>query len=139
MSLKLNSAGGGSVTLQEPSTASNLTLDLPATAGTIALTSQVAGTNFGDIGSYLVAGTSVLGAGANTFYAAGTTFAGNTLQYNSDRGSGFTQSFGVAGAASLNTSVAISNYGLSGTWRVMHAIRGTDGTFAPIGLFVRIS
>ena len=34
MSLKLNSAGGGSVTLQEPSTASNLTLDLPATAGT---------------------------------------------------------------------------------------------------------
>jgi hypothetical protein len=34
MSLKLNSVGGGSVTLQEPSTASNLTLDLPATAGT---------------------------------------------------------------------------------------------------------
>lgn len=35
MSLKLNSSGGGSVTLQEPVTASNVTLDLPATAGTV--------------------------------------------------------------------------------------------------------
>ena len=34
MSLKLNSSGGGSVTLQEPSTASNLTLTLPTTTGT---------------------------------------------------------------------------------------------------------
>jgi hypothetical protein len=37
MSLKLNSSGGGSVTLQEPSTASNVTLTLPATTGTVAL------------------------------------------------------------------------------------------------------
>jgi hypothetical protein len=35
MSLKLNSSGGGSVTLQEPVTASNVTLNLPATAGTV--------------------------------------------------------------------------------------------------------
>jgi hypothetical protein len=34
MSLKLNSSGGGSVTLQEPSTASALTLTLPTTTGT---------------------------------------------------------------------------------------------------------
>jgi hypothetical protein len=34
MSLKLNSSGGGSVTLQEPSTASNLTLTLPDATGT---------------------------------------------------------------------------------------------------------
>lgn len=34
MSLKLNSSGGGSVTLQEPSTASNLTVTLPTTTGT---------------------------------------------------------------------------------------------------------
>jgi hypothetical protein len=34
MSLKLNSSGGGSVTLQEPSTASNLTMTLPTTTGT---------------------------------------------------------------------------------------------------------
>jgi hypothetical protein len=37
MSLKLNSSGGGSVTLQEPVTASTLTLNLPATSGTLVL------------------------------------------------------------------------------------------------------
>ena len=35
MSLKLNSSGGGSVTLQEPTTASNVTLNLPAADGTV--------------------------------------------------------------------------------------------------------
>lgn len=35
MSLKLNSSGGGSVTLQEPTTASTLTLNLPAVNGTV--------------------------------------------------------------------------------------------------------
>lgn len=38
MSLKLNSSGGGSVTLQEPATASALTLDLPAVNGTVVST-----------------------------------------------------------------------------------------------------
>jgi hypothetical protein len=35
MSLKLNAPGGGSVTLQEPTTASNVTLNLPASNGTV--------------------------------------------------------------------------------------------------------
>lgn len=35
MSLKLNSSGGGSVTLQEPTTASNFTLTLPAQTATV--------------------------------------------------------------------------------------------------------
>jgi hypothetical protein len=35
MSLKLNSSGGGSVTLQEPTTASNVTLNLPAADATV--------------------------------------------------------------------------------------------------------
>lgn len=35
MSLKLNSSGGGSVLLQEPSTASNCTLTLPDATGTV--------------------------------------------------------------------------------------------------------
>ena len=35
MSLKLNSSGGGSVTLQEPVTASTLTLNLPSASGTV--------------------------------------------------------------------------------------------------------
>ena len=37
MSLKLNSSDGGSVTLQEPSTATNGTLTLPAGTGTVAV------------------------------------------------------------------------------------------------------
>ena len=37
MSLKLNSSGGGSVTLQEPSTATNGTLTMPAGTGTVAV------------------------------------------------------------------------------------------------------
>jgi hypothetical protein len=37
MSLKLNSSGGGSVLLQEPSTASNRTLTLPDADGTVAI------------------------------------------------------------------------------------------------------
>ncbi len=38
MSLKLNSSGGGSVTLQEPVTASTLTLNLPAVDGDVVAT-----------------------------------------------------------------------------------------------------
>jgi len=41
MSLKLNSSGGGSVTLQEPVTASTLTLTLPAFSGTAATLATV--------------------------------------------------------------------------------------------------
>jgi hypothetical protein len=43
MSLVLQSSGGGSVTIQEPATASNFTQTLPATTGTMALTSDVIG------------------------------------------------------------------------------------------------
>jgi hypothetical protein len=41
MSIVLQSSGGGSVTIAEPATASNFTQTLPATTGTIALTSQL--------------------------------------------------------------------------------------------------
>jgi hypothetical protein len=51
MSLKLNSVGGGSVTLQEPNTASNLTLDLPAASGTLATTAGVVSSLNGDAGA----------------------------------------------------------------------------------------
>lgn len=40
MSLKLNSSGGGSITLQEPSTASNRTLTLPDNTGTVVSTAS---------------------------------------------------------------------------------------------------
>lgn len=41
MSLKLNSSGGGSITLQEPSTASNRTLTLPDNTGTVVSTASI--------------------------------------------------------------------------------------------------
>lgn len=40
MSVKLNSSGGGSITLQEPSTASNRTLTLPDNTGTVVSTAS---------------------------------------------------------------------------------------------------
>jgi hypothetical protein len=43
MSIVLNSTGGGSITINEPNTASNFTQTLPATTGTVALTSDVIG------------------------------------------------------------------------------------------------
>jgi hypothetical protein len=42
MSVKLNSSGGGSVTLQEPSTASDRTLTLPDNTGTVVSTASTA-------------------------------------------------------------------------------------------------
>ena len=43
MSIVLQSSGGGSVTIQEPTTASNFTQTLPASDGTVSLTSDVIG------------------------------------------------------------------------------------------------
>ena len=51
MSLKLNSSGGGSVTLQEPVTASNLTLTLPASTGTVATTTDLTSLNASNLTS----------------------------------------------------------------------------------------
>lgn len=45
MSIVLQSSGGGSITLQEPATASNHTLTLPNAAGTVALTSDITAPN----------------------------------------------------------------------------------------------
>lgn len=50
MSLKLNSSGGGSVTLQEPTTATNGTLNLPAGTGTVSVNG---------LSSNIVSGTTV--------------------------------------------------------------------------------
>lgn len=67
MSLKLNSAGGGSVTLAEPSTASTLTLTLPAVTDTlVGLTATQTLTNKNLV---LAAGTSSV---APLDFAAGT-------------------------------------------------------------------
>ena len=58
MSLKLNSSSGGSVTLQEPVTASNLTFTLPSADGT---NGQVIQTN----GSGVLSFVTVSGGGGS--------------------------------------------------------------------------
>ena len=55
MAVKLNSTGGGSVTLDSPSTASNYTVTLPSAAGTLATTS-------GSLASPTITGTVAGGA-----------------------------------------------------------------------------
>ena len=55
MSVKLNSTGGGSVTLDSPSTASNYTITLPSAAGTLATTT-------GTLASPTITGTVAGGA-----------------------------------------------------------------------------
>ena len=66
MSLKLNSSGGGSITLQEPSTASNRTLTLPDNTGTVVSTAST-----GVITQAMIA-TGVAGTGS-VVYATRTT------------------------------------------------------------------
>jgi hypothetical protein len=136
MSLKLNSIGGGSVTLQEPNTASNLTLDLPAAAGTVALTSQIpaaTSTDYGGIGTYFVGALTNSGT-VNT--TPNTTVAGSSLLVaNLNSNSSIQPSMTLASTVSP---------GLSGTWRAM----GYNGNGVDFGLnsnyrisniFVRIS
>ena len=66
MSLKLNSSGGGSVTLSEPVTANNTTLTLPDSTGTLA-TTDGANTTF----------TSITDSGNLTFTGTGNRITGD--------------------------------------------------------------
>jgi hypothetical protein len=90
MSLKLNSSGGGSVTLQEPVTASDLTVNLPAANGTVQLEGapvNIGGNNISAVNSLgfrnrIINGNMVIdqrNAGASF------SFAANTSAYTLDR------------------------------------------------------
>jgi len=68
MSLKLNSSGGGSVTLQEPSTASNVTLTLPATTGTVLTSATTTGFPAGSLIQVVSASTSTAVSNSTTTY-----------------------------------------------------------------------
>jgi hypothetical protein len=69
MSLKLNAPGGGSVTLQEPTTASNVTLNLPAANGTVVFENAS-----GNVGIGVT--PSAWGFGGNIEIGNGVVFAG---------------------------------------------------------------
>ena len=106
--------------------------------GTTQTTSATsAGTTFGSIGSYVIAGAS--GLAASTAYAAGTTVAGSTLYYDNTGGSTYGAPLASQGYNAITIGTVVS-YGLSGTWRLMCRIaQGSNtGYYAP-ALWVRIS
>lgn len=161
MSLKLNSSGGGSVTLSEPVTASNRNVNIPDFDGTAVLAAssgtsgQVLTSNgASSLPSWQTISTSpttaqVLGATAgaaagdvgsyaycmrstiNTSIVAGTTYAGSGLVF--------------AGAETFGSGTSSPNSGsegasaLSGTWRAMgtHTVSVTNAYSKT--MFVRIS
>jgi hypothetical protein len=81
MSLKLNAPGGGSVTLQEPTTASNVTLNLPAVNGNLVTTADV-----GSVSSSMIADGSVTPAKLSQRLTSGTavaTTSGTAIDFTS--------------------------------------------------------
>jgi len=85
MSIVLQSSGGGSVTVQEPSTASNFTATLPAITGTLVVTGTTPTLN-----GITFPATAVPSADANTLddYEEGTwtPSVGGTATYTSQKG-----------------------------------------------------
>jgi hypothetical protein len=77
MSLKLNTASGGSITLQEADTASNLTLTVPAQAGSIVTADSSGNVGIGtttprDVSGYVSLGLNDTTGGILDFSASGT-------------------------------------------------------------------
>jgi hypothetical protein len=85
MSLKLNSSGGGSVTLQEPTTASNVTLNLPAADGTVVY--ENASGNVG-IGTSSPGSKLEISASNPVFTIYNTNTGDNGITWESDAASG---------------------------------------------------
>jgi len=132
MSLKLNSSGGGSVTLQEPSTASNLTVTLPTTTGTAVI--QNASNNLLMNSGY---GSDAVAYGCRAwvnFNGTGTIAirASGNVSSLTDNGTGdytvnFTTalvdtSYAVAGAAQLDQSNSDDNAPYIGIRRLSTAL-----------------
>lgn len=87
MPVKLNSTGGGSVTLDVGSTASNFNLTLPSTTGTVALVSGDLGTPTSLVGTNITGTATGLNAGVGVGQTwqnvsgsrtAGTTYTNST-------------------------------------------------------------
>jgi hypothetical protein len=101
MSIVLNSTGGGSVTIQEPSTASNLTATLPAATGTV----MVSG-NMPAFSAYASANSAVLTTGAYTKVIINTEEFDTNSNFDSTTNYRFTPT--VAGYYSITGSIFYS-------------------------------
>lgn len=103
MSLKLNSSGGGSVTLQEPATASALTLDLPAVNGTL-LTNVSTGTILQVVQGTL---TTVASTTSSTFVTTGLSV---TITPRSATNKVLLSFYGMVSCTTTNDSVYLTIY-----------------------------
>ena len=114
MSLKLNSSGGGSVTLQEPSTASNLTLTLPDTTGTLLSTGSAVTVAQGGTGATtLTANNVILGNGTSAVAFVAPSTSGNVLTSNGTTWTSAALSTTPVLAATAGASVgAVGTYAL---------------------------
>ena len=66
--IKLNSSGGGSVTLTTPSTASNLTLTLPAATGNVLASTAVSASTTNTVTNKIA-----INIGGTTYYLLAST------------------------------------------------------------------
>jgi hypothetical protein len=111
MSLVLQSSGGGSVTLEEPTTASNFTITVPAVTGTMATVDGSGNASVtGNLSFNSGYGSSAVGYGCRAW----VSFNGNPV---SIRGSGNVSSItdGGVGIYTVNFTTAMpdANYGIA--------------------------
>jgi hypothetical protein len=112
MSLKLNSSGGGSVTLQEPVTASNQTLTLPDATGTLLSTASVVTVAQGGTGATTLTANNVIlgnGTSAVAFVAPGTN--GNVLTSNGTTWTSASVTLTTAQVLSATAGAAVGDVG----------------------------
>ena len=114
MPLKLNSTSGGSVTLQEPTTASNRTLTLPDATGTVITTaSTFAGT--GPAFSAYANNAQTISGNINTKIQYNTERFDTNNNYDSTTNYRFTPT--VAGYYQINASMTFS--GTAGAYTIL--------------------
>jgi hypothetical protein len=106
MSLKLNSSGGGSVTLQEPSTASNLTVTLPDNSGTLVSTASTFAGTGPAFSAYQNAGLSSITSGTITKVPLNTEYFDTNNNFDPTTNYRFTPT--VAGYYQINATVRIT-------------------------------
>lgn len=110
MPLKLNSTSGGSVTLQEPTTASNRTLTLPDATGTVITTASTFAGTGPAFSAYASTGTAV---SASTWTKI--TFDTESFDTNSNFSSSrFTPS--VAGYYDISGCIGVSSTAAQNIW-----------------------
>lgn len=154
MSLVLNSSGGGSVTIQEPTTASNVTQTLVAATGTLApLISETAksatGTSveFTGIPSWvrritvLFSGVSTNGTsnllvqiGSGSFTTSGYAASGSAL-LSTPAGNTYTAGFGIATASQANVFSGLIGIAAvaNNLWCCSYTLGGTNAAQAFFG------